>query len=87
MGTCVCRRHGGTPNLSRFTRAIPSTRYTLQSPEEKTATIGPIGDGAKIPFDTWERMTEQGKHICRHVVAEPGVRINTHPCPRKCDCG
>jgi hypothetical protein len=32
--------HGGTPNLSQFTRAIPSTRYTLQSPDEKKATIG-----------------------------------------------
>ena len=71
----VCdRRHGGTPNLSQYTRAIPSARYTLQSPEQKAATIGTIGDGSKIPWETWKRMTEQGKHICRHIVAEPGVR-------------
>ena len=52
---------------------IPSARFTLQSPDEKLATIGPIGDGSKIPYETWQRMTEQGKHICRHIVAEPGV--------------
>ena len=58
---------------------IPSARFTLQSPEEKLATIGPIGDGSKIPYETWQRMTEQGKHICRHIVAEPGVRTRrTH---------
>ena len=74
---CMCdvtHRHGGTPNLSQYTRAIPSARYTLQSPAEKAATIGPIGDGGKIPWETWQRMTEQGQHICRHIVAEPGVR-------------
>ena len=58
---------------------IPSARFTLQSPEEKLATIGPIGDGSKIPYETWQRMTEQGKPICRHIVAEPGVRTRrTH---------
>ena len=59
--------------LWHVNRAIPSARFTLDLPEEKKHSIGPVGDGAKIPYDTWERMTDQGKHICRHIVAEPGV--------------
>ena len=28
-----------------------------------------------LPYETWQNMTEHGKHICRMIVAEPGATI------------
>jgi hypothetical protein len=56
--------HGGTPNLSQFTRAIPVALYELP-PETPTRTHS-------LPYESWEKMTPMGKHICRYLVCDPG---------------
>ena len=58
--------HGGTPNLSQFTRAIPVALYELP-PENPTRTHS-------LPYESWEKMTQMGKHICRYLVCDPGEK-------------
>ena len=58
---------GGTPNLSRFTRAIPVALYQLP-PENPERTHS-------LPYETWEKMTPKGKHICRYLVCDPGEKV------------
>lgn len=58
--------HGATPNLSREIRALPNVEYG--------APWLPEGSGRKtMPHEIWESLSEHGKHICRRVVADPGV--------------
>ena len=59
--------HGGTPNLSRFTRAIPVALYQLPD-ENPTRTHS-------LPYESWQRMTPAGQHICRYLVCDPGEEI------------
>ena len=57
--------HGATPNLSREIRSLPNVEYGapwLGSQHKKT-----------MPHEIWETLTPHGKHLCRHIKAEPGV--------------
>lgn len=57
--------HGATPNLSREIRSLPNVEYGapwLGSKHAKT-----------MPHHIWETLTPHGKHLCRHIKAEPGV--------------
>ncbi len=63
----VWSRSGGTPNLSKFTRAIPGVGYSLL-PENSTRTH-------KLPYDSWKRMNPMGQYVCRHLVCDPGEVI------------
>ena len=59
--------HGGTPNLSRFTRAIPVALYSLPSEDHSRSH--------SLPYETWERMTPMGQHICRYLVCDRGEAV------------
>ena len=57
--------HGATPNLSREIRSLPNVEYGapwLGSKHNKT-----------MPHAVWEKLTPHGKHLCRHIKAEPGI--------------
>jgi len=57
--------HGATPNLSREIRALPNVEYGAP-------WLGPR-HRKSMPYDIWEKLTPHGKHLCRHIKAEPGV--------------
>ncbi len=59
--------HGATPNLSREVRALPNVEYG--------APWLPNRERVKkaMPHAIWETLTPHGKHLCRHIKADPGV--------------
>ena len=61
------RCSGGTPNLSRFTRAIPGVGYRLL-PENPTRTH-------KLPYESWKNMNPMGQYVCRYLVCDEGEVI------------
>ena len=64
-------QHGGTPNLSQYTRAIPHPgqfSLPLHDADPMRTRLNPHS----LPYSTWEKMTEQGRHICRYIVCDPG---------------
>jgi hypothetical protein len=62
--------HGGTPNLSHFTRAIPHPGL-FSLPPQPGDPLNRVSE-ASLPYATWERMTEWGKNMCRYIVCQPG---------------
>jgi len=57
--------HSATPNVSREIRSLPNVEYGapwLGSEHKKT-----------MPHEIWETLTPHGKHLCRHIKADPGV--------------
>ena len=65
--------HGGTPNLGDFVRAIPHPgSYMLPThPHAPRAEDRAIS----LSHEIWAGMTEQGQHICRHIVADEGAQV------------
>ena len=57
--------HGATPNLSREIRSLPNVEYGAP-------WLGPK-HAKTMPHHIWETLTPHGKHLCRHIKAEPGV--------------
>ena len=57
--------HGATPNLSREIRSLPNVEYGAPwlGPKHKKT----------MPHAVWEKLTPHGKHLCRHIKAEPGI--------------
>jgi len=58
--------HGATPNVSREIRAMPNVEYGA-----------PWLDASRyrrtMPHAVWQDLTPHAQHLCRFVVAEPGV--------------
>ena len=61
----VAGRHGGTPNLSHYPRAIPNIEYFAPWFRSEYIT-------RSMPYENWEKMSEHGKHIARLVKAPKG---------------
>ncbi len=61
--------HGGTPNLSDHVRAIPNAEFFAPWYREPSRPCMPraIHDG----------LSEYGKQLCRHLVADPGTTLET----------
>ena len=53
--------------MSNEVRAMPNVEY---GPD-----YGGDGRAVTMPFAIWETLTPQGKRICRHVCASPGVEL------------
>lgn len=60
--------HGATPNVSREVRAMPNVEYGAPW------TMGRgYANARTMPHAVWEALSDHGRHISRHVKAEPGV--------------
>eukprot|EP01048_Picozoa_sp_COSAG05_P002729 COSAG05_NODE_117_length_17936_cov_137.220945_8_plen_116_part_00 len=59
--------HGGTPNISKYTRAIPVALYQLP-PENPQRTHS-------LPYESWANMSPMGQHICRYLVCDQGEEV------------
>ena len=60
--------HGATPNVSREVRAMPNVEYGAPW------TLGQgYANARSMPHAVWETLSEHGRHIARHVKADPGV--------------
>jgi hypothetical protein len=54
--------HGATPNISNQCRILPSIELGA----------GP-GTPRTMPHEVWKELSPHAQHVCRYVVAEPGV--------------
>ena len=61
--------HGGTPNLSEEVRAMPNLEYFAPWYRERNKVC--------LPFRVWETLSDHGRDICRHIVADSSVDLAT----------
>ena len=61
--------HGGTPNLSDQVRAIPNVEYWAPWYREPVPVC--------MPRAIYDTLSEHGRALCRHIVADPGVTLTT----------
>ena len=77
--------HGGTPNLSKDVRAIPSAGflppwYTPPRPGHWGAGQPKSDwDGKVLPHEVWQGMSEHAKMITAGIKAEPGADVTKAP--------
>jgi len=57
--------HGGTPNLSTRWRALPNVEFA--APFAVSDALLKV-----MPYEVWEGLSEQGRSLARHIVAEKG---------------
>lgn len=60
--------HGGTPNLSLETRAIPNVEYFAPWFRSEAMTHS-------MPYEQWRKLSTHGKRISRYISGAPGEAI------------
>ena len=60
--------HGATANLSSQVRALPCIEYAAGWRDGS-------GFQKSMPYEIWETLSEHARHISRHIVQAPAVRL------------
>ena len=59
-------------NVSREVRSLPNIEYFAPNRTDHAKRWGDKGTGPCMPYESWEQLSEHGRHICREIVAPKG---------------